>query len=335
VERIESEFAQYHELPPRNAITVANGTVAIELAMRGLGVGPGDEVIVPAWCFAAAANMALACGARPVFADVCEDSWLIDPKCVARLVNANTKAIVAVHTWGNICDMPALQEIARQHGVMLIEDCAESLFSRLSGEPCGRLGDIATFSFQATKTMTCGEGGMILTQRPQLLERMRLIRNHGMAGERKYWHHLPGHNFRLTNMQAAMLCAQWEHRYEIIAMRRRVLEAYRQRLVAVKGFTFQRFREGVDAVPWGLGVRLDPKVFPIHRDDLMRRLADDGIECRPAFYAASEQPIYGAPVAGHAEKTAAQVFSPPISPYLSAPDFDFICDRILSRLSQI
>jgi dTDP-4-amino-4,6-dideoxygalactose transaminase/2-polyprenyl-3-methyl-5-hydroxy-6-metoxy-1,4-benzoquinol methylase len=333
VERIESEMAQHHGLPPQHAVTVANGTVALELALRALGVGPGDEVIVPGWCFAAAANMTLAVGARPVFADIEPDTWLIDAAGVERLVSPRTKAIAAVHTWGNVCDMAALRRVAERHRLCLIEDCAESLFSRYRDEPCGRLGDIATFSFQATKTLTCGEGGMLLARDPALVERMRLIRNHGMQGARKYWHHLPGHNFRLTNIQAAVLCAQWQHREEIVAMRRRLLDAYRRRLAEVRGLAFQEFRSEVQAVPWALGIRIAPEVFRIGRDDLMQRLAEDGIECRPGFYAASQQPIYNAAALPCAEAVAAQTFSPPISPRLSELDLDYICDRILARLS--
>ncbi len=328
----ESAFAEYHSLPMSSAITVSNGTTAIELALRGLGIGAGDEVIVPGWAFGAAANMTLAVGARPVFADITEDTWLIDVEHVRRLISARTRAIVAVHTYGNVCDMEELRAISDQNDIVLIEDCAESLFSRYGGKPCGLLGHAATYSFQATKTITCGEGGMVLVSDDEAAERMRLIRNHGMTPARKYWHQLAGHNFRITNYAAAMLCAQWEHRNEVIEMRRRLFNGYRHRLKDVPGLRLQKFPDAVDPVPWGFGVLIDPMVYGISRDEVMRRLAEDGIECRPAFVPSTSQPIYAAPDLPIARYVGDHAFVPPISPYLTEQELDYVVERLFAVL---
>ena len=157
------------------AVSTNNGTTAIQLAYLALGVGPGDEVIVPGWGFMAAANMALAIGATPVFADIDKDHWMIDPDAVSKEITPKTKAIVATHTYGHLCDLPRLAKIAKDAGVALIEDCAESLGSRWSGKMCGTFGDVGTFSFQATKTITCGEGGAILFRSPEVAARARLL----------------------------------------------------------------------------------------------------------------------------------------------------------------
>jgi perosamine synthetase len=333
VERLETEFAQLHGLPGA-AISVSNGTAALYLALLGLGVGPQDEVIVPGWCFAAAANMALACGAQPVFADVRADTWLIDPGAVEKLITPRTKAVIAVHTYGVVAEMPALAELARRHGLALIEDCAEALFSRLEGRLAGAFGDVSCFSFQATKTVTCGEGGMVLVQDAGLRERMRLIRNHGMRPERKYWHCLVGHNFRLTNLQAAVACAQLAHREEIVRLRARLWHGYRQRLSGAAALTFQHVPAGVEPVIWAVAVRLDPAECGVSRDAAIEQLAQRGVETRPGFHAFSEQPLYRARPLPNAAVVAPQVLSLPSAPDLSDAELDYISETLRELLSQ-
>lgn len=328
VEQFEADFGAYHDVPG-GALLVSNGTTALELALRGLGIGPGHEVIVPGFGFAAAANMTLGCGATPVLADVTEASWLLDPVDVARRLSPRTRAIVAIHSYGNLCDMPALAKLAQQAGAALIEDCAESLLCRYDGKLCGTLGDVATFSFQATKTITCGEGGLVLARDPALLDRMRLVRSHGMRPARKYWHEVVGHNFRLTNLQAAVLCAQWRHLDELVARRVRIYRLYQERLSGSAGLSLPHVVGAIEPVMWGVAVRLDPHCISVTRDTIIDRMAEAGIETRPGFFPLSALPAFAQAPLGISERVAAQIISLPASPTLTAEQVNEICDRLL------
>jgi perosamine synthetase len=330
VEQFERDFGALHG-DVATAVTTSNGTTAIQLAYLAIGISPGDEIIMSGWGFLAAANMALAIGAVPVFADVRADDWLIDPVAVERLIGPKTKAIVAVHTYGNVCDVARLAEIAKSAGVAFIEDCAESLGSRRAGQLCGVFGDVATFSFQATKLITCGEGGAVLFRDPETAARARLIRNHGMEGRRRYWHHVVGHNFRLSNLHAAFLCAQFKYWPAVVEQRARLHSRYMQRLAQVPGVSAQVFAPDVDPVVWAVAIRLDNHTAA-QRDAIMDWMLEQGIECRPGFYAPSSQPIYGTGPIGRSEAIADQVIVPPIQGTLQDDQIDYICDRLLARI---
>jgi len=315
IRKFEQAFSALHG---RESLCVSSGTTALHLALLGLGVvGPGDEVILPGWGFAAAANMTIACGAIPVFADVCDDTWLLDPVDVQRLITSRTRAIVATHTYGNMVNMDALAAVAP--GVAIIEDCAESLFSTWKGRLAGTMGKIGIYSFQATKTITCGEGGLVLADDQDLLERMRLFRSHGMRSTRKYFHEIPGHNFRLTNLQAAMLCAQFSHRQELSGMRDKVHAGYKARL---PGARFQHIPSEVNPVMWAIGIRLEAG----HRDAVMQNLLAANIETRPGFPAMSEQPLYRASRLPVSERIASEVLCLPAPADLSEAEIDRICN---------
>jgi NDP-4-keto-2,6-dideoxyhexose 3-C-methyltransferase len=330
VDEFERLFARMHDYD-EPAVSTTNGTAALHLAYLALGIGPGDEVIVPGWGFMAAANMALTVGATPVFADIDEDHWVMDPAEVAAKIGKKTKAIVAVHTYGNLCDVSRLGQIARDAGVALIEDCAESLGSKWSGRICGTTGDIATFSFQATKIVTCGEGGAILCRSAETAARVRLIRNHAMSGRKRYWHHAVGHNFRLTNIHCALLCAQLGHWPEIVASRSRLDKAYHLRLSKVPGLTFQAFCPEVEPVIWAVGLRVNDADEAL-RDGLLDLMLGAGIECRPGFYPPSAQSIYRAKPLRRADLIASQVIVPPIDPTLTEQSFDRICEVLADSL---
>ncbi|WP_428623630.1 DegT/DnrJ/EryC1/StrS family aminotransferase, partial [Sedimenticola sp.] len=203
----EGRFANY--IGAKYALTTSNGTSALHLAYLGLGLVAGDEIIVPGYCFMAAANVAINIGLKPVFVDVDRDTWCLSPADVERKITSKTKAIIPVHTYGNVSDMTPIIELANRYGLFVIEDAAESLGSKYAGQQSGTIGDVGTFSFHATKTVTTGEGGMVVTDNEDVYKRMVLYRNHGM-GVRRYWHEVPGYNFRLTNLQAALGLAQLE-----------------------------------------------------------------------------------------------------------------------------
>lgn len=333
VDECEKRFAEMHG-GGSDAITCTNGTSAIQLAYLALGIGPGDEVIVPGWGFLAAANMVRAVGATPVFADIDDKEWLIDPADVKAKIGPRTKAVVAVHTYGNVCDVAALSKIARDAGIFLIEDCAESLGSVRDGRICGTVADIATFSFQATKLITCGEGGMILVRSPTVADKARLIRSHAMRGKRRYWHYDIGHNMRLPNILAAMLCAQLGHWNEIKAERQRLWDGYKARLSHLNAVTFQHFDPAVSPVVWAVGLRLRG-LDESARDQIMEIMEEAGIECRPGFYPPSAQPIYGPSPLKVSDTVAAQVIVPPIDPAITEDDLDLICDTFIAALKKV
>ncbi|HEY3323054.1 MAG TPA: DegT/DnrJ/EryC1/StrS family aminotransferase [Planctomycetota bacterium] len=326
VDRLEADFARYCGV--KFAAAVSNGTTAVHLAFLALDLKPGDEVIVPGFGFMAAANIALHMNLKPVFVEVDERTWCLDPHAFERAITPKTKAVVPVHTYGAVCAMDPILKIANDHSIAVVEDAAESFPSRYRGQISGTLGALGCFSFQATKTITTGEGGMVITHDPQLYERLCLFRSHGMK-KRRYWHDVPGHNFRLTNMQAALGCAQLEGLPRVLEDRRRVHSAYINRLQGQKGIQLQNFEADVTAVLWAMACRLDPGAFSTDRDGVIEALSGIGIETRPGFYASSLQPLYAAHKLPICEDVSRTVISLPTFPSLRNEQIDFICDQLL------
>lgn len=236
VSAFESAFANYTGTGAGQAVTVSNGTVALQLALATLGVGPGDEVVVPDLTFAATLNAVLHVGATPVIVDVHPNDLTIDPDAVRTAITPNTRAIMPVHLYGQMCDMKALDKIAKAHGLLLIEDAAEALGSQLGNRHAGTIGDAGTYSFFANKLITTGEGGMVVFSDPEMARRARMLRDHGMDPKKRYWHLEPGFNFRLTNMQAAIGLAQLERIDDLLGAKLRLAEGYRERLADLTEF---------------------------------------------------------------------------------------------------
>jgi perosamine synthetase len=329
LERFESQFRR--ALHARFALAVSSGTTAIHLAYLGLDLRPGDEVIVPGFAFLAASNIALHLGVTPVFAEVDAQTWCLAAETLPQYLSPRTKAIVAVHTYGNVCDMDAIMAIADARGVPVVEDCAESLFSKYAGRYCGSWGRVSTFSFQATKTITTGEGGLVVTNSEELGERMVLYRSHGMdRAKRFYWHEVPGHNFRLTNIQAAVGVAQLEKIDVIVRERRRVYEDYRRYLGDVDGVTLQHMANDVEPVVWAVALKIGAKQFPQGRDTVIDQLKAKGIETRPGFVASSFLEIYESHSLPVSEDISRNVLSLPTFPTLKSEDVAFICDELLN-----
>jgi perosamine synthetase len=328
VDRLEREFSAFAKAP--HTLVVANGTAALHLAYLAAGVGAGDEVIVPGFAFMAAANMARMVGATPVFAEVDPHTWCVTADSIAPLITERTRAIVPVHTYGNVCELEPLLRLASDRGVLVVEDAAESIGSTYRGRMSGTLAPMGVYSFHATKTITTGEGGAVVTSDDALAEKMRLYRSHGMARTR-YLHEVAGHNFRLTNLQAAIGCAQLEAIDRIIGKRAEVYRAYHERLHLMPGVAMQRVEVDVAPVMWAVGARLDPARYPQGRDAVMDGMLALGIETRPGFYPASAMPhLYGAQRLPHSEAVARSVIVLPSSPSLDGARIDRICDALAS-----
>ena len=328
IERFESIFTRH--LHSKYGITVSNGTTALQLAILALGIGPGDEVIIPGFTFAAPANMVIMAGATPVYADIDSKTWCIDPRSVENRITNKTKAIIPVHVYGNVCDMDPLKKIAKKHRLFIIEDAAEAAFSKYKGKFAGTFGDIGCFSFQATKTIAMGEGGFVLTNNKKLYEKMWLIRNHGMK-ERRYWHEMIGYNFRLTNLQAAVGYGQLKNLKKIIADRKRVYRLYLECLSDIEGITPQHFQSEVDPVVWAFALKINPVIFKAGRNALISSLLKSGIETRPGFYPFSSMPIYdNAPSLPVSSEVSTNVLSLPFFTSLKEKEIKYVCGCLRS-----
>jgi len=289
VKRFEDLFSQYHN--GFQALAVSNGTVALHLALEALNIGESDEVIVPDLTFAASVNAIIYTGATPILIDVEPDSWNIDVKKLEKLITPKTKAIMPVHLYGSPCDMEAIMNLAKKYNLLVIEDCAESLGSYYKGKPLGIFGDVATFSFYGNKTITTGEGGMVVFKNPVVAERAAMLRDHGMKKTKRYWHEEVGYNYRLTNIQAAIGVAQFERLDEFVAAKRRIAKAYNEALA--NSDYFQTPIEKVDNInSYWLYTCLVKPTAPFNRDQLIDYLSKQGIETRPVFYPMHVMPPY-------------------------------------------
>jgi len=332
VERLEKDLPAILGAP--FGIAVSNGTAALHLALLALGVGPGDEVIVPGYTFVAAANMVLAVGATPICVEVEENTWLLDPAALGSLITPRTRAIIPVHLYGNVASMDRIMEIANSRGIVVIEDAAEAAFSKFGGRYAGTISTVGTLSFQATKTISTGEGGLVLTSDPDLYRRMLMLRDHGMRKDRRYWHDVVGYNFRMTNLQAALGCAQLEKLDVIRRERQRVHQTYRQHMAGEPRIREQGFAESVEPVLWTYAVRLTDKGLGGLRDQIMERLDQAGIETRPGFYPLSEMPPYDCPRLPAALDIGRNVILLPTYPGLKDRTIAHICETFRSILNQ-
>ena len=234
---LKNEFAEYSDCA--HGAAVSNGTVALHLALVALGIGEGDEVIVPDLTYAATINTVLHANATPVIVDVEESSWCIDPIQIEKAITRRTKAIIPVHLYGQACDMEAIMKIAKKYKLRVIEDCAEAHGAMFNEKKVGSFGDVGCFSFFGNKVITTGEGGMCVTNDTNLNERMRILRDHGMSKTKRYWHEVIGYNYRMTNLQAAIGLAQLE-RIEKIHNNRREYENNYKDSLPNHTFTFRR-----------------------------------------------------------------------------------------------
>ena len=290
VRQFEEMFSTYHN--GYHALAVSNGTVALHLALVALNIGPFDEVIVPDLTFAASVNAILYTGAVPILIDVELDTWNLDTKKIEASITSRTKAIMPVHLYGNPCKMNQIMEIAKKHKLLVIEDCAESLGSYYNGQPVGVFGDAATFSFYGNKTITTGEGGMIVFKDAEIAERAAMLRDHGMNKTKRYWHEEVGYNYRLTNIQAAIGVAQFERLDEFVTAKRQIAKTYNETLSkASEYFEIPSENNGTVNSYW-LYTCIVKSSAPFNREDLSNYLNKKGIETRPVFYPMHVMPPY-------------------------------------------
>ncbi len=270
----------------RHVEACANGTVALHLLLHGIGIGAGDEVIVPSETFAASGNAVVYTGATPVFCEIDPRTWCLDVADALRRVTPNTKAIMGVDLFGMVADYAELRAGLAAMGrsdVKLIEDAAEAAGSRVEGKFAGSLADAAIFSFFGNKTLTTGEGGAITTDDVALGARLKFLKNHGMDQKRRYYHPELGFNYRMTNLQAAVGCAQVEAATDLFARKKRVNARYREKLAGIPGIRFAEVPKNQDVVPWLHAIVDDHLAGEDARDALLVRMLEHGVETRPFF----------------------------------------------------
>ena len=290
IERFERLFKQH--LGVRHAIATSSATGALHMGMAGLGIGPGDEVILADINWIASVAPIMHVGATPVLVDVLEDSWCLDPEKVEAAITPRTRAILAVHLYGNLCDMDALAMIAGKHGLHLIEDAAEAIGSVWHGRRAGSMGAFGAFSFHGTKTVTTGEGGIFVTNDDALYERVLTLSNHGRArGEtRQFWPERIGFKYKMSNVQAAIGCGQMERIEELVAGKRRVFEHYRESLAGLP-VRMNPMPAGTSNGYWMPTIVVDA-ALPFDRDALLDAFKADDMDGRVFFWPLSSLPAF-------------------------------------------
>ena len=332
VEQFENEFANYINV--NHAITVANGTIALDVALKALGIKEGDEVFVPSFTFISTANSILFQGAKPVFADVNERTFNINPDDALEKITDKTKAIIGVHLFGHPFDVEAIQDICEDHNLILIEDCAQAHGAEYERRRAGSFGSVGCFSFYATKNMTTGEGGMITTDSNEIAKTCRLLRNHGE--NQKYCHAMLGYNYRMTDIQAAIGLVQLK-KLDGFSEKRINNAVHLNKHLKVSGLNIPSMKKGVKHVYHQYAVTIEEgEGFPMSRDEFMQYLKKKGIGCAIHYpLPIHKQPLYRqlgytdenvqCPVATALSK---KILSLPVHPALTEKDLMHITETI-------
>lgn len=289
VKKFEEQFSS--RMRRKHGIAVSNGTAAIDVAIDAIGIGPGDEVIMPTFTIISCISQVVRNGGLPVLIDSDPTTFNMDVRQVEAKITSRTKAIMIVHIFGLPVDLAPLLELAKRHGLKVIEDAAEMHGQTYKGEPCGSFGDISTFSFYPNKHITTGEGGMILTDNDELAETCRSLRNLCFQPDKRFVHERLGWNFRMTNMQAALGVAQLERLNEFILRKRNIGKQYTEMLSDCKGVQLPLpSTDYAENIYWVYGMVLDDSCG-MDATVMMKRLAESGVGTRPFFYPMHQQPV--------------------------------------------
>lgn len=327
----ETAFADY--VGVRHAIATSSCTGALQISLMALGIGEGDEVIVPDLTWVATANAVRYVGATPVFADIELDSWNLDARSFEALITPRTKAVIAVHTYGHPARMSAILEVAGQHGLKVIEDAAPAIGAEWRDRRCGAFGDFAAFSFQGAKLLVTGEGGMLVTDDDALYEKALKIWDQGRNPSRAFWIDGDGVKFKMSNVQAAVGLGQLERVDELIELKRRIFDWYDEGLADMRHVTLNREVAGARSIYWMTSLRLDESA-PLGRDDLMKALKGRNVDTRPVFPAISRYPIWSRrqPPQPTASRVGQQAMNLPSGVRLSKDEVVYVCRQIRNLL---
>ncbi|MDI6903799.1 MAG: DegT/DnrJ/EryC1/StrS family aminotransferase, partial [Methanocellales archaeon] len=336
VREFEQRFADW--VGCKYGVSTTSGTTALHLAVATLGMGMGNEVIIPTFTMVATCNAVLYQNARPVLVDAMPDTWCMDVDQIQEKITKNTRAIMPVHIYGHSCDMDPILDIAEDHNLYVIEDAAEAIGTEYKGKKAGSVGTCGTFSFYANKALTCGEGGMLVTNDEKIAERAQILMNHGFTPGTHFLHHYIGFNFRMTSLQAAIGLAQLERISEFLEAKRRNAALYTSLLKDIPGLTLPVEMPWCKNSFWMYGILVDEDEFGIDRDELQKRLEEKGIETRIFFKNMHSQPVYQKmglfpwhtyPVADMLEKRGVYL---PSSTKLTEEEIRYVCDAIRAEV---
>jgi perosamine synthetase len=329
LDRFEREFPEY--LGVRHGISTCNGTASLHVALVALGIGPGDEVIVPTLTYVASVNAIAYTGASPVFVDSSLDDWNLDPRLLEERITPRTKALMVVHLYGHPSNMDPIMDIASRHGLHVIEDAAEAHGAEYRGRKVGTFGIAGSFSFFGNKVVTTGEGGMVVTDDSDFAQTCRHLRGQGVSATRTYWHDVIGYNYRMTNLAAAIGVAQLERIGKTLTAKHRIAMRYKAALASMPGVTFQPEMDWAKSVYWMVSVLVDPS----QRDCLMLFLKDHGVDTRPFFYPVHTLPMYRTkeqfPVA---QLLGGSGINLPSFPELTNTEIDTVCGLVGEFMSR-
>ncbi len=323
IKKFEDYFAKYTHV--NHATSVANGTVALHLALDAIGIKSGDEIIVPSFTYVASVNTIIQMGAKPVFIDSNKQTFNLNVEDIEQKITPQTKAVMAVHLYGLPCDMDKLTAICTKNNLLLIEDCAEAFGSSYNKKHVGTFGDVATFSFFGNKTITTGEGGMVVSNNKDIIDRACHLKNQGVSKTIEYWHDVVAYNYRMTNICAAIGLAQIEQADDILAKKRSIAHVYQNRLQNLPLIVHAE-TENTTHSYWMCSIVVDKSE---DRDALRNHLKTLNIETRPLFPPAHTFPHCKTNECfPNAEFLASNGINLPSFPDLSLEQLNFICDSI-------
>ncbi|MCX6165486.1 MAG: DegT/DnrJ/EryC1/StrS aminotransferase family protein [Ignavibacteriae bacterium] len=330
IQKFEDKFAEY--LGIKYATGICNGTTALHLALETLGICEGDEVIVPTFTYIASVSSILYTGATPVFVDSLASTWQMDPTDIRRKITSKTKAIMPVHLYGHPCEMDEICKIADEYKLFIIEDCAEAFGSKYKNKYVGTFGSISAFSFYGNKTITTGEGGMLITNDFSLYNKAYHLKMHGVSKDKEYWHDVIGYNYRMTNICAAIGLSQLENVEERIKLKRELAEKYNKFLSGLP-VTPHKEAQNVFHTYWMYSILVENEKM---RNSLRDFLKQEGIETRPTFYPVHTMPMFSKqyhkfPVA---EDIAIRGINLPSWPNMPNESIEYICTKIKEFYSQ-
>jgi len=328
---LEKQFAKY--IGVKHAIATSSCTGAMHLALKGLDIGEGDEVIVPEITWIATAAAVTYVGAKPIFVDIERDSWGIDPESITNAITQKTKAIMPVHLYGGMAEMETIMDIAHKNNLFVVEDAAPSLGATYNGKKSGSFGDAAAFSFQGAKIMTTGEGGMFLTDDSQIFKKVSKIADQGRSYTKQLWNDEIGFKYKISNIQAALGLAQLERLDNLVDKKRQIFSWYYERLKNIDGISLNYEREKCRNTYWMTTIVLE-KDFGISRDEFMEKLKEWNVDCRPVFYPLSHMPMFEQNHNENADWFSKRGINLPSGHNLVEDEINYICNVIKEILKE-
>ena len=331
--RLEDAFKEKFSM--KYALLTSSCTGAMHMAIRALGIGPGDEVIVPELTWVATASVVNYVGATPVFVDVDPNNWTINPESFEKAITAKTKAVMPVHLYGHPANMPTIMKIAQKHGLKVLEDAAPAIGATVHGQYAGTFGDVAAFSFQGAKMMVTGEGGILLTNNSKYFESIKQFSEHGRSKDPKktFWIETIGYKYKMSNIQAALGLGQFERVDELIEKKRTIFSWYKSRLADLKGVALNEESSWAKSIYWMTSMYID-RGSRVSRDQLMQLLKQDGIDTRPVFPTISKYPMWYSDCSNPISvKISENSINLPSGHNLKESEVDYVCNCITKHLN--